>query len=797
MEGLDRKKLLGFLPAIALPFVFLLISGGKQPLTLLYRFLFLFSILAGCHVVLSQKKIASQLASSLALLLSVVFLVLAICLDLTIFAWLFLALYYIYLIVSAELLIKSKVGLRISGWLILFASAGAIPGLINQVILRFSEEEFYTALMVVFLCIFWLVLWLSYHFFLSPHRKSEEAAKTPSSVNAINTTLNLLILIGVLIFSVIRYQQSFYPAQPQAFFEGVSPDNPILCEKISVKDPDQGISVQTIQEKYAAAIENKSNIRTLDLGFLAAYHQSEPYFSQFKDSLLSDAGSMLYTQPAGSVKWDQLLAAQTLYYYKTVSQIKPDLFTQTDTEAIDHWVEAINKRAQTDEWVDWMYGLAFNHKPVGAYLNQDIGAGLYAILNQLPSIETSYQADNAEFLNKHPRGWEQGFRVTDDALTYQSVWITNSYFQALLADQTINDNTARSFEWILAQALPDGGLQTYNFPGKTTIAPISLFGSILLHDPNLLWLTDRSMDTIGEDYNYYVQVGSEIRTAEDLTTEAPEIGSCLIYGNSGLPEQTGPLAADKVVLRNGWDADDLYVMLNLRFSGWHRYKASNAISLIYAGAPLVEEQYTQEAIPWLPTGRALVRDKRIQIEQLNTLLIKRSGLDAVLNTLNSWFGPYSQDPPYYANVEAFSTSAELDYSKTSTKDWHGWDFSREIFLFQDGPAVILDKADHAGNKSANIRWHLSEDFEAVGENRFDSPQNNASIILFAQDEGVISANLSNELLVVDYQSPRTGQLELMTIVLSGELSKATFVSFNDNVLTLDLDGQLFEYELKP
>ena len=118
----------------------------------------------------------------------------------------------------------------------------------------------------------------------------------------------------------------------------------------------------------------------------------------------------------------------------------------------------------------------------------------------------------------------------------------------------------------------------------------------------------------------------------------------MIYGNSGLPEQTGPLAADKVVLRNGWDADDLYVMLNLRFSGWHRYKASNAISLIYAGAPLVEEQYTQEAIPWLPTGRALVRDKRIQIEQLNTLLIKRSGLDAVLNTLNSWFGPILRIP---------------------------------------------------------------------------------------------------------------------------------------------------------
>ena len=506
---------------------------------------------------------------------------------------------------------------------------------------------------------------------------------------------------------------------------------------------------------------------------------------------------MRYTQPAGSVKWYQLLAAQTLYYYKTVSEIKPDLFTQADTEEINAWIEAINKRAQTDELVDWMYALAFSHKPVGAYLNQDIGAGLYALLNQLPATDTSWQDENAVFLNEHPRGWEQGFRVTDDALTYQPVWITNSYFQALLANQTINDNTIRSFDWILAQALPDADLQTYNFPSQTTLAPISLFGSVYLHDPNLLWLANRSIETIGENYNYAVQVGSEMKIDEALTTEVPQIGSCLLYGNSGLPEQTGPLAPDKVVLRNGWERDDLYIMLNLRFSGWHRYKASNAISLIYAGAPLVEEQYTQEAIPWLPTGRALVRDKRIQIEQLNTLLIKRVGLDAVLNTLNSWFGSYSQDPPYYADVEAFSTSPELDYSKTSTKDWHGWDFTRELYLFQDGPAVIVDKAQHSGNKSANIRWHLSADFEEVGSNRYDSSQKNASLILLGQDAGQISSKPSDELLVVDYQSPESGQLELVTIVLSGELSKATVVGFKDDLLTLDLDGQLFEYELKP
>ncbi len=796
MQALDGKKMLRFLLALALPFGFLLISGGNQPLTLLVRFLFLFSILVGCHLLLSHKKTTSPWFATLVLLISLVFLALAIRLDLTFFAWLFLALYYIYLIIRAELLMRSRMGLRLFGWLILFVSAGAVPGLINQINLRFSEEEFYTALMVVFLCLFWLISWLSYHFFLFPQRQNE-VAEFPSLGNARNTILNLVILLGILVFSIIRYQKSFYPSQPQAFFEGIGPDNPILCEKISVKDPDQAVSVQAVQDKYAAAIENKSNIKTLDLGFLAAYHQSEPYFSRFRDSLLSDASSMLYTQPAGSVKWDQLLAAQTLYYYKTVSEIKPDLFTQADTEEINAWIEAINKRAQTDELVDWMYALAFSHKPVGAYLNQDIGAGLYALLNQLPAIDTSWQNENAEFLNEHPRGWEQGFRVTDDALTYQPVWITNSYFQALLANQTINDNTIRSFDWILAQALPDAGLQTYNFPSQTTIAPISLFGAVYLRDPNLLWLANRSMETIGENYNYAVQVGSEIKVDEALTSQPPQIGSCLLYGNSGLPEQTGSLAPDKVILRNGWEKDDLYIMLNLRFSGWHRYKASNAISLIYAGAPLVEEQYTQGSIPWLPTGRAMVRDKRIQIEQLNTLLIKRVGLDAVLNTLNSWFGPYSQDPPYYADVEAFSTSPELDYSKTSIRNWHGWDFTRELYLFQDGPAVIVDKSQHSGNKSANIRWHLSTDFEEVGSNRYDSSRKNASFILFGQDAGQISPNPSGELLVVDYQSPESGQLELVTIVLSGELSKATVVGFKDDLLTLDLDGRLYEYKLKP
>ena len=143
MQALDGKKMLRFLLALALPFGFLMVSGGNQPLTLLVRFLFLFSILVGCHLLSSHKKTTSPWFATLVLLLSLVFLALAIRLDLTFFAWLFLALYYIYLIIRAELLIRSRLGLRLFGWLIIFVSAGAVPGLINQINLVFRRRILY------------------------------------------------------------------------------------------------------------------------------------------------------------------------------------------------------------------------------------------------------------------------------------------------------------------------------------------------------------------------------------------------------------------------------------------------------------------------------------------------------------------------------------------------------------------------------------------------------------------------------------------------------------------------------
>ena len=121
--------------------------------------------------------------------------------------------------------------------------------------------------------------------------------------------------------------------------------------------------------------------------------------------------------------------------------------------------------------------------------------------------------------------------------------------------------------------------------------------------------------------------------------------------------------------------------MNLRFTGWHRYKASNTISLVYQGGPLVVEQTVGQPFAWLPEGRSLFRDKRIPRENLNGLLIKRSGMSAVLYQMTGIGGPWAQDPPHYAEVLAFRTGDELDWSHVQLADWRRWRHSSWFWSF--------------------------------------------------------------------------------------------------------------------
>jgi hypothetical protein len=148
-----------------------------------------------------------------------------------------------------------------------------------------------------------------------------------------------------------------------------------------------------------------------------------------------------------------------------------------------------------------------------------------------------------------------------------------------------------------------------------------------------------------------------------------------------------------IVFRDGWGPDATYLLVNLRFTGWHRYKATGTVTLAYQGEALAADVLDGRPFSWLPVGRSLFRDKRIPRENLNGLVVAKTGMAAVLYTLTGIGGPWAQDPPYYAEVVAFETGEEMDRTHIRLTGWRGWRQDRWIYFYHNGgPVVVVDEA---------------------------------------------------------------------------------------------------------
>jgi hypothetical protein len=453
--------------------------------------------------------------------------------------------------------------------------------------------------------------------------------------------------------------------------------------------------------------------------------------------------------------------------------------------------------------VDYMYGLAFSARPEGPYENQENGAGLIALLEAENLADPALSADNRDYLARHPRGWEARFHNTDDSLLYQAEWITNAYFQKLYTAQAPAQNVRNSFEWILLQMLPDGRAPQYNFPAGYELTATLYFGASLLQDGRFLWLADQALHAPGNaGFPLHPQMGTE--QAIDLSGAAPTQGSCLIYGDSGLPTQAGPLAPDKIVFRQGWSPGDLYLLLNLRFEGWHRYKGSNTVTLIDQGGALVNERIEGDAFSWLPKGRSLFRDKRIPRENLNGFQIDRRGLDAVLVHLLGYGSPWAQDPPFTVRVDGFTTGAEMDVSQTSLVGWHGWTQTRKVFFAHTGIAVILDDAQGPGDQRGAVTWHIAAGQQiAAGRFQLSGGSGPAEMVMLGQENGQIAAAPGPEAdgqapAQILYTSPRNGHLRLVTVLLTGDWTGAEVhlsPAGGSQMLDIQKPGNQFQIDL--
>jgi hypothetical protein len=321
----------------------------------------------------------------------------------------------------------------------------------------------------------------------------------------------------------------------------------------------------------------------------------------------------------------------------------------------------------------------------------------------------------------------------------------------------------------MLQNLPDGKAPQEN-PFQPNLIGSYYLGANLLHDGRYLWLAEQAIKSAADpNIAFSAQPGAE--QPLDFNAEPPTSGSCLLYGGSGLPNQVGPLAPDKIVFRDGWNKDDAYLMLNLRFTGWHRYKATNSIVTLDQNGPLIAEDYIGNSFNWLPKGRSIFRDKRIPRENLNGLLISRQGMDEVLYLLTGNGGPWAQNPPFYATVQSFLTGSGLDYARTAIDGWNGWAQTRSIFFYHQGPIVVWDTAQGPTGQAAAVSWH-GKGVTQESENRFllDNGDKKIEMVLLSLDQGKIAAadddNAGSESIL--YSSSSDGRLRLATVFLNSE-----------------------------
>lgn len=221
--------------------------------------------------------------------------------------------------------------------------------------------------------------------------------------------------------------------------------------------------------------------------------------------------------------------------------------------------------------------------------------------------------------------------------------------------------------------------------------------------------------------------------------------------------------------------------------------------MLYKDGYLITENLEGQPIGWLPAGRSLFRDKRIPRENLNGLLVEDTGMSAVLNRLTSLGGFWAQDPPYYASVDRFETSAQLDISRTTTMDWHGWQHQRTIYFYHDGPIVVADHAEGPPGDQAALTWHVVGTEVEVQDQRIllRSGENPVEMSVLHLGPGEIHIERENEqsgepLTKLLFKPTIAGQLDTVTIFLTGDWVGAEALltqQAEGSALTISLNGR--------
>lgn len=722
-----------------------------------YKFFIIFNMNIGYY-----KKVNFQYSAILALVLSSVLYGIYIYNENIYLSFLFLSIIYgiciwIVTILSSSFYKKSKInkmspiGGGFGGFL-----GGLLISLIYILIMDFSMDEGYFVLLAFVLCLIGGITGISIVCFFNIFAISKERGFLIFSSRKTIIISGFLIIFALLAITSYAYWDSM---NLNKNISGLNDEENIFdCSSLNSMS---NVSNNDSKEKLIYFLENRNNKSIDVLGALSLLTGDEKWAKEFKNLLIEDARNNLFVG-AGSYRIWQYETTMRADYYNLLSDAHPDLFADSENELILNWFNKINEQGFKIPWDDYIYSFIFKKTPDGLYANQEIGTGMISVLSDV--LKDKYPESSRkdkDYIFNHGVGWKGNFRNPDDGIVYhQQIWVKNAYMMAKYGGQEKylkSINAKNSFEWVLAQWPPNGMSPAYNSPSIYTPFDIMYLGANLFHDGRYLWLANIMLDDEMKNPNRKIDyiIGLEYLN-ESLSPITPEVRSCYIRGTTGIAQKPAAIKPDKIVLREGWNKDSLYALLNLRFSGWHSYKATNSFISVMYGEPFVVEKLELKNHPWIPKGKADHRDKKIDRTELNGFQIEKTGLQEVIYQITGLGNEWAQDPPRFAEVLAFNSTPIADYSITRISDWHGWDNTRTSVMVKgnDSFIVVFDQNKGKSDGKVAVKWHLKGDAQ-IGDQTIRLTNKNYSMnVHFPHFEEWYRAEIKDDV----YEYPPAGDI---------------------------------------
>ena len=179
-------------------------------------------------------------------------------------------------------------------------------------------------------------------------------------------------------------------------------------------------------------------------------------------------------------------------------------------------------------------------------------------------------------------------------------------------------------------------------------------------------------------------------------------------GQGRWPYDPEPVLPDKVVFREGWAENDLFMIMSLLGSQnnpagetvSHRYPASNEIISLVCGEQFLTQNINQ-----------VTRDVLIRRQELNAFCLKKNG---------EWLNPAPNGKGCLCNAELrfFAEFPEAEASKSTLYNYYGWTNERTVLLRRGRYVVVFDQCLGTEEGEGGVRWHLQGEAVERGGDSF-------------------------------------------------------------------------------